>query len=155
MTQLLILALSAFVSSHAEASLRDTEVECTLTTAQSKNVAKVSLFADANEIHLQLRNGTVEVLKPVEMRSQGLFGMEDFSPNVSWSNGQVAATSPTVGDVFIRHACYLTPTLFFERCLVQATGEPAPYSAVRMNLEGKVLSFRGNSICVRRDLGPF
>lgn len=145
-----LITLTA-LSLNAYAVDRDVEITCKLSPAQSPTVDSVMLSATKDLIKLQYRNGSSEVVKPVEAKNLGLFGTENFTADLVWNNGQVFAPKTAVGPIYIRFACFLTPTIFFERCISQGTHETAKFSAVRMNLHGKPLVFIGNNICSRVD----
>lgn len=133
---------------------RDVEIECNLKTAQSTMVKKVILYSATDEIKLQYRDNSSEIVKPVEATREGRFGTENYSSDLVWNNGQVFAPVTAAGPIYIQYACFKTPTISFERCISQGTHEPAQYAGVRMNLNGKALRFFDQNICSRIDRSP-
>lgn len=144
----ILIALTSF---NVFAIDRDVEIECNLTTSQSAVVEKISLYSASDEIKLQYRNGSIEIVKPIDAKSEGLFGTENFSADLVWNNGQVFAPATAAGPLYVRFDCFLTPTIPFERCISQGTHETAQFSGVHMNLNGKLLKFFGPNICSRTD----
>ncbi len=154
MKNLIALLALTLLSIPSFAIERDVEIECNLSTAQSTTVSTVRLFSATDEIVLEYRNGSSETVKPVAAKNSGLFGDENFSADLVWNNGQVFSPDTAVGPIFIRYACFLTPTIQFDRCISQGDHEPAPFAGVRMRLEGKALTFFGKNICTRVDRSP-
>ncbi len=150
----ILLTLVTLGCLNAFAVERDVVIECNLTTHQSNLVQKIQLYALTDEIVLNFRDGTSEVVRPESGKMLGVFEEENFTTDLAWNNGQVFASTRSIGPIAVKYRCFDSPTVPYERCLSQGLKEYAKFAGVTINLNGKILNFKGKNVCTRTDFSP-
>ena len=143
----LLLSFSSFAN-------RSIETVCISPKLKLLDIDELKLVSNqqtGGNIQIDYLDGSSEMLRPIQ-RKFGIFNQYESDSTVSAGNGLLYTKSSKLGELFLKHSCYLNESIPYRHCGSRFV-RIAPEAAVLLNIDGNsVIKLTGTDNCKRAEI---